>query len=48
MRSVVRIPGEATPKHRAPDLGEHTDEVLRNVAGYSAKEIAALRQAGVV
>ena len=48
MRSVVKIPGETTPGRRAPDLGEHTDEVLRDVAGYSATEIAALRHAGVV
>ncbi len=34
-------------RHRAPTLGEHTDEVLREV-GYSAEEIAALRGAEVV
>jgi crotonobetainyl-CoA:carnitine CoA-transferase CaiB-like acyl-CoA transferase len=38
----------ATPadvSRRAPQLGEHTDEVLRE-AGFSAIEIAALRQSG--
>jgi len=38
----------ATPadvSRRAPQLGEHTDEVLRE-AGFSASEIAALRQSG--
>jgi formyl-CoA transferase len=31
-----------------PRLGEHTDEVLREVLGYAAEEIAALRHAGVL
>ncbi|MDE3077074.1 MAG: CoA transferase [Chloroflexota bacterium] len=37
------------PRHRsaAPDLGEHTDEILAQL-GYSAAEVAAFRQAGVV
>jgi len=38
----------ATPpdvSRRAPRLGEHTDDVLRE-AGFSAEEIAALRQSG--
>jgi crotonobetainyl-CoA:carnitine CoA-transferase CaiB-like acyl-CoA transferase len=38
-------PGEI--RHRAPTLGEHTDEVLKEI-GYSAPEIAALRDAEVV
>ena len=40
----------ATPgsiRHRAPTLGEHTDEVLREI-GYSGDEIAALRADGAV
>jgi crotonobetainyl-CoA:carnitine CoA-transferase CaiB-like acyl-CoA transferase len=40
----------ATPgsiRHRAPTLGEHTDEVLTEL-GYSPEEIAALRQSAVV
>src|SRR5205823_12205145 len=40
----------ATPggiRHRAPTLGEHTDEVLSEI-GYSEEEIAALRTAEVV
>ena len=33
---------------RSPLLGEHTDEVLSEVLGYSEEEIAAFRQAGAV
>src|SRR5437016_3244596 len=46
--TAVRL--SATPggiRHRAPMLGEHTDEVLREI-GYSAEEIAALRASQVV
>jgi crotonobetainyl-CoA:carnitine CoA-transferase CaiB-like acyl-CoA transferase len=46
--TAVRL--SATPggiRHRAPTLGEHTDEVLKEL-GYSADEIGALRQAQVV
>jgi crotonobetainyl-CoA:carnitine CoA-transferase CaiB-like acyl-CoA transferase len=32
----------------APCLGQHTDDVLRRVLGYSAERIAALRAAGVL
>ncbi len=31
-----------------PRLGEHTEEVLRDMLGYSAEEVAALRAAGVI
>jgi formyl-CoA transferase len=31
---------------RSPLLGEHTDEVLRQVLGYDDGKLAALRQAG--
>jgi len=36
------------PAGRAPTLGEHTGEVLREIAGYEASKIAALRSAGVI
>jgi formyl-CoA transferase/CoA:oxalate CoA-transferase len=40
----------STPARPAPPprLGEHTDEVLRTVAGYDAARLAALRAQGVV
>ena len=31
---------------KAPEVGEHTDEVLRNVLGYDDAKITALREAG--
>jgi crotonobetainyl-CoA:carnitine CoA-transferase CaiB-like acyl-CoA transferase len=40
----------ATPgdiRHRAPTLGEHTDEILGEL-GYDGNAIDVLRQAGVV
>lgn len=40
---VPKLSGEDEPAHaRAPDLGEHTGEVLRDVLGYSADRIEAL------
>jgi len=33
---------------RPPDLGEHTDEVLTDLLGYSADEIAYLRSVGAI
>jgi 2-methylfumaryl-CoA isomerase len=39
---------ERAPARPAPRLGEHTDEVLSRVLGMSSREIAALRDAGVV
>jgi formyl-CoA transferase len=35
-------------RHIPPRLGEHTEEVLRDLLGYSAAQVAALRAAGVV
>lgn len=42
---LSETPGEV--RQRAPMLGEHTDEVLREL-GFGASEIAAFREAGIV
>ena len=44
----VKFPGEELPEPRmAPTVGEHNEEVLREVLGYDAEKIAALREDGV-
>jgi len=41
--------GDSAPSGRpVPRLGAHTDEILRDVLGYSAQDIRALREAGAV
>lgn len=46
--SPIQLDGEAkVAPRRAPKLGEHSEDVLRD-AGYSADEIGALRSAGIV
>ena len=39
--------GEPTPDRPAPELGQHTDEILDGL-GMSAGEISGLRERGVV
>ena len=39
---------EKVPPALAPELGEHTDEVLRSVLDYASEQIERLRAAGVV
>jgi crotonobetainyl-CoA:carnitine CoA-transferase CaiB-like acyl-CoA transferase len=48
VRSPVRTEGEIRRPARAPRLGEHTDQILREVLSYSDGTIARLRQAGVI
>lgn len=38
----------AEPTRPAPGLGEHTDAVLRGIAGYTAEQVAGLRAAGAI
>lgn len=47
LRTPVRVHGaEDVPLRGAPDLGEHTREVLRNLGGLGASDIDALIKAG--
>jgi crotonobetainyl-CoA:carnitine CoA-transferase CaiB-like acyl-CoA transferase len=49
VRSPMKMSGTPATSDKAPPLlGQHTDEVLRNVLGRSSDEIAALRARGVV
>jgi len=52
----IKIPGypihfngnKVETKRAAPDLGEHTDEILTEVGGYSRAEIERFRKDGVI
>jgi crotonobetainyl-CoA:carnitine CoA-transferase CaiB-like acyl-CoA transferase len=46
LANPIRLAGERLPSVRAPRLGEHTDEILRD-AGFTATEVAELHAAGV-
>jgi crotonobetainyl-CoA:carnitine CoA-transferase CaiB-like acyl-CoA transferase len=44
--SPVKTPGAITAPAPAPKLGQHTDELLRDLLGYDGARIAALRGTG--
>ncbi|MFD9950099.1 CaiB/BaiF CoA transferase family protein [Nonomuraea sp. NPDC059023] len=46
LRSPVRVGGEPAGHHRAPRLGEHAEEVLRGLLGYTQAHVKALAGAG--
>jgi crotonobetainyl-CoA:carnitine CoA-transferase CaiB-like acyl-CoA transferase len=49
MRTPFRLSTDGTPTaRRGPGLGEHSDEVLRDVCGYDDEHIRSLREAGSV
>lgn len=45
---IKLVDGDLPHPSHAPEVGEHTDEVLREVAGYDDGQIATLRQAGAL
>jgi crotonobetainyl-CoA:carnitine CoA-transferase CaiB-like acyl-CoA transferase len=45
LANPIKLDGLRLPSRKAPGLGEHTDDLLRE-AGYSDAEIAALRERG--
>jgi formyl-CoA transferase len=44
----VKMSDSITEVKRSPLLGEHTEEILGNVLGYSAKEIAEIKTSGAI
>jgi crotonobetainyl-CoA:carnitine CoA-transferase CaiB-like acyl-CoA transferase len=46
--SPIKTAGALTRPGPAPALGQHTDEVLRDLLGYDARRIHALRTSGAV
>jgi crotonobetainyl-CoA:carnitine CoA-transferase CaiB-like acyl-CoA transferase len=48
VRSPVRTAGEIRRPQRAPRLGEHTDQILREVLSYGDATIARLRDGGII
>jgi crotonobetainyl-CoA:carnitine CoA-transferase CaiB-like acyl-CoA transferase len=48
VRSPVRTEGEIRHPARAPKLGEHTDQILREILSYGDGTIARLRDTGVI
>ena len=46
--SPLRLSDSPLEARRPPLYGEHTADVLRGLAGYTAEEVEALRQKGVI
>jgi formyl-CoA transferase len=44
----VKMSDSITEVKRSPLLGEHTEEILTKVCGYSAKELAELKTSGAI
>ncbi len=42
----IKLSDSPADVKRSPLLGEHTDEILSSVLGYSAEEVAAIKEAG--
>lgn len=44
----IKMSDSSVEVNRSPLLGEHTDEILRTVLGYSDEQVAAIKQSGAV
>jgi formyl-CoA transferase len=44
----VKMSDSITEVKRSPLLGEHTEEILTKVLGYSAKELADIKASGAI
>src|SRR5258705_1101370 len=44
----VKMSDSITEMQRSPLLGEHTDEILRQVLGYTEKEVAEIKSSGAI
>ena len=44
----VKLSDSIADVRRSPLLGEHTDEILRKVLGYSAKEVSDIQSSGAI
>jgi formyl-CoA transferase len=44
----IKLSDSPADVRRSPLLGEHTDEILRDVLGYSAKEVADIKVSGAI
>jgi formyl-CoA transferase len=44
----VKMSDSITEVKRSPLLGEHTDEILTKVLGYSAKDVEAIKASGAI
>ena len=44
----IKLSDSIADVRRSPLLGEHTDEILRKVLGYSDKEIAEIKTSGAI
>jgi formyl-CoA transferase len=42
----IKLSASPAKIERSPTLGEHTDEVLKEVLGYSHEQVAVLKNAG--
>jgi len=48
MGCPIKFPGMEVRSERAPYMGEHTEEILSELAGLDEAELAVLRKKGIV